>query len=149
MPSLVPDNSSSPTKGSAYSGTARLSASRPSTTTSNLYEDAHFARSIQYEMAQKSSQPTSSEYKKPGISKRRPTLNDSGRGDQTSCDGINPARRAMLAEDRDVEMSEERMEKVRRAVGKGANKEDSPFSHLDNMRDGSDGSDVDMDRGYY
>lgn len=55
----------------------------------------------------------------------------------------------MLAEDRDVEMSEERMEKVRRAVGKGANKEDSPFSHLDNMRDGSDGSDVDMDRGYY
>ena len=55
----------------------------------------------------------------------------------------------MLAEDRDVEISEERMERAHRAVGKGANKEDLPFNCLDNRRQGSGGSDVDMDHGYY
>jgi hypothetical protein len=149
-PSLVPDYSSSPAKLSTYSGTARPYASRsiaaqPSNSR-NIYEDARLAESIQYEISQR----RSSEYKKPGILKNRPVLNDSGdRGDYTPSDGINPARRAMLAEGGDEEMSYERMEQALRPVVKGANKEDMPFNRLESLRRGSGGSDVEMGEGGY
>jgi hypothetical protein len=55
----------------------------------------------------------------------------------------------MLAEDRDVGLSEERVEKARRPVGKGANKEDLPFNRWESMRRGSGGEDVDMEGAYY
>lgn len=73
-PSLVPDHSSSPAKVSSYSGTARPTTT---TTTNNPYEDAHLARSIQYELSQRKS----SEYKKPGILKRQPAGKGANSGD--------------------------------------------------------------------
>jgi hypothetical protein len=145
-PSIIPDHSSSPAKISSYAGTTCHGAARPTTTISNPYEDAYLARSIEYEMSQRKS----SEYKKPGILKRRSEVKDSGdKGDRTLGDRINPARRAMLAERGYEEMSRDCMEKVRGPAGKGDNKEDLPFNRLENMGRGSSGSDVEMGEGGY
>jgi hypothetical protein len=115
-------------KVSSYSG-----ATRPS---NNPYKEAHIRRQVHHEVSQRKS----SEFKQPGILKRRVgdnIMEEVGGG--TIGDKMNVERQAMLGErDANVEMGEVEDSEMSRGRGRErtmANEEVLPFNRLDRMRE--------------
>ena len=132
-PSLTLNHSSSRSKVSSYSGTARPSA------THNSYDDAHLARAIESEMVQRKS----SQFKKPGILKHKTNINHSGDNSGERRPGllVNPARKALFAEP-EIEEGEVVQHSDGRPEGTKANREELPFNRLEQRRRG--GEDIEM-----